>query len=55
MKEQGWKRDQVAEQLRISPETVKIHLAQAMRAIRAFCVSRLDLYIALVLFDSFRK
>lgn len=55
MKEQGLKRHQVAEQLDISPETVKMHLSQAMRSIRAFCVSRLDLYIALVLFESFHK
>ena len=55
MKEQGLKRDQVAEQLSISPQTVKVHLAQAMRSIRAFCVSRLDLYIALVLFENIHK
>lgn len=55
MKEQGLQRDRVAEQLGISPETVKVHLAQAMRSIRAFCVARLDLYIALVLFETIRK
>lgn len=55
MKEQGLKREQVAELLKISPQTVKQHLAQAMRSIRAFCVARLDIYIALVLFDSFHK
>jgi RNA polymerase sigma-70 factor (ECF subfamily) len=55
MKEQGLKRDQVAEQLSISPQTVKVHLAQAMRSIRAFCIARLDLYIALVLFENWHK
>jgi RNA polymerase sigma-70 factor (ECF subfamily) len=55
MKEQGLKRDQVAEQLSISPQTVKVHLAQAMRSIRAFCVARLDLYVAIVLFENFHK
>jgi len=55
IKEQGLKREVVAEQLRLSPETVKVHLAKAMRSIRAFCISHLDLYIVLVLFDSFIK
>jgi RNA polymerase sigma-70 factor (family 1) len=55
MKEQGLKRDQVAEQLAISPQTVKAHLAQAMRSIRAFCVARLDLYIAFILFENLHK
>jgi RNA polymerase sigma-70 factor (family 1) len=55
MKEQGLRRDQVAGQLAISPETVKAHLAQAMRSIRAFCIARLDLYIALVLFENWHK
>ncbi|HEY4151284.1 MAG TPA: RNA polymerase sigma-70 factor [Chitinophagaceae bacterium] len=55
MKEQGLKREQVAELLHISPETVKQHLAQAMRTIRAFCMSRLDIYIALSLFNILHK
>jgi RNA polymerase sigma-70 factor (family 1) len=55
MKEQGLNREEVAAQLGIAPQTVKAHLAQAMRSVRAFCVARLDLYIALILFDSFRK
>lgn len=55
MKEQGLKRDQVAEQLAISPQTVKVHLAQAMRSIRAFCIARLDIYIAFVLFENLHK
>jgi len=55
IKEQGLKRDMVAEQLRLSPETVKVHLAKAMRSIRAFCIARLELYIVLALFDTFHK
>ncbi len=55
MKEQGLKRDQVAAELGIAPQTVKVHLAQAMRSVRAFCIARLDLYIALVLFETWRK
>lgn len=55
IKEQGWKRGQVARQLGISEETVKAHLMQAMRSIRAYCLTRLDLYIALALFGYFRK
>jgi RNA polymerase sigma-70 factor (family 1) len=52
MKEQGLRRDQAAEQLGMSPETVKMHLALAMRSVRAFCIARLDLYIAVALFEA---
>lgn len=38
IKDRGLKRDEVACQLRIQPETVKYHLAQAMKNIRAFCM-----------------
>jgi DNA-binding NarL/FixJ family response regulator len=37
MKNEGFKRDEVANQLDLQPETVKFHLAQAMKNIRAFC------------------
>ncbi|MEO6290979.1 MAG: sigma-70 family RNA polymerase sigma factor [Ginsengibacter sp.] len=37
VKDQGLKRTEVAEQLRIQPETVKFYLAEAMKNIRAFC------------------
>ncbi|WP_343701556.1 sigma-70 family RNA polymerase sigma factor [Chitinophaga sp.] len=49
MKEQALKRDEVAERLNIKPETVKRHIAQAMRNIRAYLLSHPDLIIALVL------
>ncbi|KAA9038662.1 RNA polymerase sigma-70 factor [Ginsengibacter hankyongi] len=38
MKEGDLKRDEVAHHLNIQPETVKYHLAQAMKNIRAFCM-----------------
>lgn len=37
IKEQQLKRDEVAAQLHVSPETVKWNLDQAMRSIRAYC------------------
>lgn len=37
----GYKREEVATLLRISPETVKQHLAQARRSVRAFLLSSL--------------
>jgi RNA polymerase sigma-70 factor (ECF subfamily) len=49
MKEQGLKREEVASRLRLNPETVKTHLAQATRNIRAFCHAHMDLYILLLL------
>jgi RNA polymerase sigma-70 factor (family 1) len=52
IREQGWKREQVAKQLEISPETVKVHLKKAVQSIRAFTIARLDLYIARALFDA---
>lgn len=45
MKEHGMKRDEVAVLLHLSPETVKYHLAQAVRNIRAFCLLHLDIHI----------
>jgi RNA polymerase sigma-70 factor (family 1) len=41
IKEQNLKRDQAATQLNVSPETVKWNLDQAMRSIRAYCVSQM--------------
>ena len=45
MKEQGLKRDEVATMLDLSPETVKYHLAQALRNIRSFCLLHVDVHI----------
>jgi RNA polymerase sigma-70 factor (family 1) len=48
IKKEGLKREEAAEALRLSPETVKTHLAQAMRSIRTYCLARLDVSIALI-------
>lgn len=47
-KEDGKSRDQISRQLNISPETVKVHLARAMRFIRAHVLSRMPVIIHLV-------
>jgi RNA polymerase sigma-70 factor (family 1) len=41
IKEENLKREQVAVELNISPETVKSNLDHAMRSIRAFCMAHL--------------
>lgn len=38
---EGYSRDEVAEKLKISPGTVKVHLARAMRSIRGFLLGRM--------------
>ena len=38
---EGLKREEIAERLGISPETVKIHLAHALKNVRAYCMARL--------------
>ena len=43
VKDRGFKRAEVAQQLHIQPETVKFHLAQAMKNIRAFCMPHLGI------------
>jgi RNA polymerase sigma-70 factor (ECF subfamily) len=48
-KEQELKRDEIAKALRISSETVKTHLARALRHIRAYSKLRLDVTISLLL------
>ncbi len=56
IKERDLKRDEVAHQLHIQPETVKYHLAQAMKNIRAFCMLHLHIFsgFIIVLFRFFR-
>jgi len=41
IKQQNLKREQVASELNVSPETVKWNLDQAMRSIRAYCMAEL--------------
>jgi len=47
IKEKGLKREEAAGLLHLSPETVKYHLAEAMKNIRTFCMSHLDVFIGL--------
>ncbi|MDP4130451.1 MAG: sigma-70 family RNA polymerase sigma factor [Bacteroidota bacterium] len=53
IKEKELKRDQVAARLHLDPETVKSHLAQAMRNIRAYCLTHLDLFLLFLLISYF--
>lgn len=53
IKEKGYKRDEAAATLQLSPETVKTHLAQAMRNIRAYCLARLDIFMVLIIIKFF--
>ncbi|WP_143306153.1 RNA polymerase sigma factor [Chitinophaga vietnamensis] len=48
-KEEGLKRNEIAARLQLSPETIKVHLANAMRSIRAFCMARMDFNTFLLL------
>jgi RNA polymerase sigma-70 factor (ECF subfamily) len=49
IKDQGLKREEAAEFLKLKPETIKFHLAQAMKNIRSYCAFHLDL-IAILFF-----
>ena len=49
MKEEGLKREEAAALLHLSPETVKFHLAQAMKNIRTFCMLHLDIFIGSII------
>lgn len=42
-KEEGKTRAQIATDLKISPETVKVHLSRAMRSIRVYLLARISL------------
>lgn len=48
-REDNLKREEIAEILNLSPETVKTHLARATRHIRAFSMARLSISISLLL------
>lgn len=48
MKEEGLKREEAASLLRIHPETVKTHLAQAVKSVRTYCLLHLHLINILV-------
>lgn len=49
IKKEGYSRQETAAIMNISPETVKTHLEQAMRTIRAYCLSRIDTRMVTVL------
>jgi RNA polymerase sigma factor (sigma-70 family) len=55
IKKEGYKREEAAEALQLSSETVKTHLAQAMRSIRAYCLAHLDISIALIILTRFHN
>jgi RNA polymerase sigma-70 factor (ECF subfamily) len=55
IKEKGYKREEAASALQLSPETVKTHLAQAMRNIRAYCIARLDVFMLVIFISLFIK
>lgn len=48
MKVQGLKRDETATLMRIHPETVKSHLAQAIKSVRSYCLMHLNLFSSFV-------
>jgi RNA polymerase sigma-70 factor (family 1) len=52
MKEEDLKRGEVAELLHLQPETVKFHLAQAMKNIRTYCMLHLNMFIGLTILVS---
>lgn len=51
IKEKGLRREETAGLLHLSPETVKFHLTQAMKNIRAFCLLNLDVFIGLIIYN----
>jgi RNA polymerase sigma-70 factor (ECF subfamily) len=42
-------REEIASALGLSPDTVKAHLSSALKKLRAFCMSRLDLSVIILL------
>jgi RNA polymerase sigma factor (sigma-70 family) len=49
IKQEGYSREETAGLMNISQETVKTHLEQAMRTVRAYCLSRLDKKVMLMI------
>ena len=50
IKERGLKREEAASVLDLKPETIKFHLAEAMKNIRTFCTPHLDQIIFITFF-----
>lgn len=51
IKERGLKREEAASVLNLKPETIKFHLAEAMKNIRSFCTLHLDTIVFLTFFS----
>ncbi|MBX3255309.1 MAG: sigma-70 family RNA polymerase sigma factor [Chitinophagaceae bacterium] len=49
VKEYGWKREEVAMRLNLSAETVKVHLARAIKSIREYCLMHMDVVLLFVI------
>lgn len=47
-RENGLTREQIAEKLNLSPETIKVHLSRAMRSIRAYIIAKRELLLLLL-------
>jgi len=50
IREQGMKRSEVADRLKISPETVKYHFELALKNVRAFCLAYLEGHSGIAVF-----
>ncbi|MBO9658449.1 MAG: sigma-70 family RNA polymerase sigma factor [Chitinophagaceae bacterium] len=50
IREQGMKRTEVADHLKISPETVKYHFELALKNVRAFCLAYLEGHSGIAVF-----
>ncbi len=50
IKERGLKREEAASVLDLKPETIKFHLAEAMKSIRSFCALHLDMILFIIFF-----
>jgi RNA polymerase sigma-70 factor (family 1) len=48
IKEEGMKREEVANALHLSPETVKFHLSQAVKTLRTYWIQHLEFQIGLL-------
>lgn len=55
IKEQGYQRHEAATKMNVSPETVKTHLEQALRIIRAYCISRINPSLVFILFAAVKN
>lgn len=52
IRHRGFKREEVARELNVSPETVKWNLEQATRRIKAYCNSKIDISLCILLISA---